>query len=360
MWRVIPMMIAVFSMLAAQHAYGQGSTGHMPDLNGYPYGSSVDADASTDDTDDTIDEAIQEGQLAQAAGIPPCNLICGDPSGDGAVTVTDSVLAQNYAAGLGNPTLCQQYAADVNSSGAVTVTDAVLIGQAAQGPLELTCKPGWLPTFSDEFNGTTLDTSKWNTLLGGSHTPGTNHGELQYYTDDSVTLSGGVLHLTGARRLMQGFNYTSGVIATEGKFSQLYGYFEIKAKVPAGNGFWPAFWMLPPTLWAPETDILEMKGSNPSKNYMTNHWSGGSNGGTYTGPNFSTSFHTFGVAWSAGSLTWYIDDVQRFQSTSHVSSVPMYLIANLAIGGTFPGNPDSSTPFPSSLDIDYIRAYRVR
>ena len=64
-------------------------------LLGRDQGSSVDADASTDDTDDTIDEAIQEGQLAQAAGIPPCNLICGDPSGDGAVTVTDSVLAQN-------------------------------------------------------------------------------------------------------------------------------------------------------------------------------------------------------------------------------------------------------------------------
>jgi beta-glucanase (GH16 family) len=81
-------------------------------------------------------------------------------------------------------------------------------------------------------------------------------------------------------------------------------------------------------------------------------------GSEWTGPNFSAGWHTFAVDWEPGSLTWYVDGVARFHTSNNVTSTPQYLVANLAVGGGWPGNPDATTPFPSSLQIDYIRVWQ--
>ncbi len=223
-------------------------------------------------------------------------------------------------------------------------------------------KKGWTLTFSDEFSGNALDTQKWTDMYPDSRTHG--NGEQQYYAPDGYRVSGGQLHLLAERRAMGGKPYTSGMVSSHDKFSQRYGLFEIRAKFPKGKGMWPAFWLLPATKqWPPEMDVLEILGHEMNKIYFTNHWrneTGGHEGfgGNWVGPDFSAAFHTISMEWTPTETIWYVDGVERFHTDKGVPHEPMYLIANLAVGGEWPGNPDATTPFPSSMDIDYIRAYQ--
>jgi beta-glucanase (GH16 family) len=221
---------------------------------------------------------------------------------------------------------------------------------------------GWNLTFSDEFNGTSFDTAVWDT----QYTFGcTNNDELECYQAGNVSVSGGQAHLTAKKQTVtsggQTFNYTSGLIQNKKSFTQTYGYFEARMKIPAGQGFWPAFWTLPSNnSWPPEIDITEILANNPNVTHMTLHWgsNNSSQGSTWTGPDFSQGFHVFAVDWEPGVVTWYVDGVQRYQiQSSNVPTIPMYLLVNLAVGGSWPGNPDSSTVFPNNMDIDYVRVY---
>lgn len=223
-------------------------------------------------------------------------------------------------------------------------------------------KPGWVLTFHDEFNGSSLDTSKWiDSYPHGARTH--NNGEQEYYSPTGYSVSGGQLHLTATRQPQGGMPYSSGMIASYSHFSQLYGWFEIRTKVPAGKGMWPAFWLLPANdTWPPEIDVLEILGNEPDKVYMTNHWGSWNDhhqhGVGWTGPDFSQGFHTFAIDWEPGLIVWYVDGIERARSTQGVPDIPMYVIANLAVGGDWPGDPDATTPFPASMDIDYIRVYK--
>jgi beta-glucanase (GH16 family) len=222
-------------------------------------------------------------------------------------------------------------------------------------------KPGWNLTFHDEFAESVLDRRYWADC--GAHGERT-HGddEQEYYAPDGYTLSGGCLHLNAERRAEGGKPYTSAMIQSYGHFAQVYGWFEIRAKFPAGKGMWPAFWLLPETgAWPPEIDVLEILGHQPNVVYMTNHWVTGTHqqkGASWTGPDFSQGFHTFAIDWEPGLIVWYVDGIERARSTSVVPAEPMYLVANLAVGGSWPGNPDAMTSFPASMDIDYIRVYQ--
>jgi len=240
---------------------------------------------------------------------------------------------------------------------------AFLVAPSAQAAPDKTAKPGWTLTFDDEFNGSKLDTAKWiDSYPDNSRTH--NNGEQEYYAPDGYAVSHGALHLKGERRPQGGMPYTSGMVASYGKFAQQYGWFEMRAKLPAGKGMWPAFWLLPADKnWPPEIDILEMLGHEPSKVYLTNHWQDAagkhqSHGENFVGPDFSRGFHTFAVDWEADSIVWYIDGTERSRSTEGIPTMPMYLLANLAVGGDWPGNPDATTPFPGLMDIDYIRVYQ--
>jgi len=237
----------------------------------------------------------------------------------------------------------------------------------------------WRLTFHDEFNGTALDRTKWSTTFPwGARTNGGNH-ELEYYSDNAFQVADGILRIQADKRPAQGFHYTSGIITSYASFALTYGYIEIRAKVPKGKGLWPSVWLAPTDqTWPPEIDILEIRGDKTDTNLMTNHYlrtppptptkimgdrfldvpKPAQINLHWTGPDFSQGFHTFGLEWSKGRLVWYIDGIERFQTSVGVPSQPMYLIANLAVGGDWSGSPDAVTPFPSYLDLAYIRVYQ--
>src|SRR5450432_2848941 len=137
----------------------------------------------------------------------------------------------------------------------------------------------WQLTFSDEFNGASLDTTKWGTQYPwGCH----NNDEQECYQAANATVSSGLLHLTAKQQTVSSggstYNYTSGMVQSSASFSQTYGYFEMRAQVPHGQGFWPAFWAMPADgNWPPEIDIIELgKGDDFNTARMTLHW--GTNG----------------------------------------------------------------------------------
>ena len=229
-------------------------------------------------------------------------------------------------------------------------------------------KPGWTLTFDDEFDGQKLDDKKWADHYYHGRTHG--NGEQEYYAPDGYELSGGLLRLIArpvpqtGRDKTQGKPYTSGMIEGSGKFAQRYGWFEIRCRVPRGKGYWPAFWLLPATRrWPPEIDVFEILGHEPSTVYFTTHWRDGQrrrqhDGHRWEGPDFSADFHTFAIDWEPGLIVWYVDGVERARTGKGVPDEPMYMTANLAVGGDWPGNPDAATHFPGYMDIDYIRVYQ--
>jgi beta-glucanase (GH16 family) len=219
-------------------------------------------------------------------------------------------------------------------------------------------------TFHDEFDGDALDRAKWRSDYwnGGG-------GEKQEYVNDdsrgNYILSGGTLKLRAKREAYAGKAYTSGIITTQGRFAQQYGVAEVRAKLPAGKGLWPAFWLLPnPTGWPPEIDVMENLGYNTHTVYMTLHYAGGESEAYYslpsTGPGFADGFHTFRMDWRPDAIAWYIDgqEVRRYAVAANIPAQPMFFLLDLAVGGNWPGDPDGSTVFPADFEIDYIRVWQ--
>ncbi len=181
---------------------------------------------------------------------------------------------------------------------------------------------------------------------------------------DPFSIDRGVLEITAqptpanAMMAAENYPYVSGLISTQPSFAQTYGYFEMRAELPRGKGLWPAFWMLPKDdSWPPEIDIVESIG-DPSRVYMTAHSKRGKSASieARVTPN---AFHTFAVSWDPQQLIWYIDGGEAGRvPTPRDMHKPMYMLANLAVGGNWSGPPDASTRFPAKLMIDYIRAYR--
>jgi beta-glucanase (GH16 family) len=163
---------------------------------------------------------------------------------------------------------------------------------------------------------------------------------------------------------VNGFEYVSGMISSHQKIAFQYGYAEMRARIPAGQGMWPAFWMMPDTGdWPPEIDVMEIIGSEIDRVYTTYHRMENdqliSLGSWWTGGDYSLDYHTYGVLWQPDRLVWYIDGVERYRTSDHVPAEPMYLIANLAVGGNWPGAPDNTTVFPADLEIDYIAVWQA-
>lgn len=224
--------------------------------------------------------------------------------------------------------------------------------------------------FQDEFNSTALS-STWSSCYYWRSSGCTNewNNELEVYLRENVSVANGQLRMTAKRQTATGylqngtpktFNYTSGMVSSEGKFSMLYGYLEFRAKVVKGRGLWPALWLMSSNrTWPPEIDVMEYIGSTPDRVHMTNHPKDASPAQSFThvGPDFSLDWHTYAIDWRPGSLTFIVDGVPRGTITSGVPSERMYLLANLAVGGNWPGSPDSSTPFPSTFAVDYVRVW---
>jgi beta-glucanase (GH16 family) len=242
-------------------------------------------------------------------------------------------------------------------------------------------------SFDDEFNslslwdggasGTWATNFWWAPTYGNGSTLSSN-GEQEWYINNLYpqtasaapwTVSNGTLTITAAKAAasiqpyIDNYQYTSGEINSYHSFSQTYGYFEMRAELPAGQGYWPAFYLLPENgAWPPELDVMEMLGNDPTTLYMTVHSNSTGthtqNGAAITVANMSTGFHTYGVDWEPDTITWYFDGQQVYQTATPPDlNTPMYIIADFAVGGYWPGMVDSTTPFPGQMQIDYIRAY---
>lgn len=245
----------------------------------------------------------------------------------------------------------------------------------------------WKLVWQDEFNGTSLDTGKWNVLIREN----SKHGELQYYLPDEVTVSDGILRISSHKRKYGSKEFTSGRLDTDGKFAPVYGRFEIRAKLPGGKGLWPAHWLYPQDRdwmmekamedavaggkerlipeerpWYSEIDIMEYLGHEPNTIYGTVHYCSfdgtrRSGSGTWRGKvDYSSDFHVYALEWEPDSIRWYVDDTLIYATTNGIPHKPHYLILNTAIGGSWPGDPDSTTVFPQYHDIDYVRYYQKK
>jgi len=244
----------------------------------------------------------------------------------------------------------------------------------------------WRLVWSDEFNGrnsSAVDATKWSFDIGGR---GWGNNELETYTSraSNAHVEDGSLVITVLKETFTGpdkmtRDHTSARLLTRKKFSQQYGRFEARIKIPFGQGIWPAFWMLGENIEAVhwpncgEIDIMENIGREPSTVHGTFHGPGYSGGkgvsAAYTLPNgekFADDFHIFAVEWEPNVIRFYADGKLYSRRTpadlpagaSWVFDHPFFLILNVAVGGGWPGNPDETTLFPQRMLVDYVRVYQ--
>ncbi|MGC9150897.1 MAG: family 16 glycosylhydrolase [Microbacter sp.] len=246
-------------------------------------------------------------------------------------------------------------------------------------PVRVDYNPSNIPsnlTWSDEFNGTTLDMTKWNFDLGQS---GWGNNELENYTNSNDSISNGILYiiakLVGPGQTVG--SYTSCRINTAGKESMTYGRIEVSAKLPVGKGTWPAFWMLGSDFgsigWpgCGEVDIMEEVGYDPGNIHGSIHtpssYGNTVNTGTKMVSSCSSQYHIYGVIWTPVAIRFYIDDPSNIYYTYNPATKnastwpfdnPCFIILNLAIGGNWGGvqGVDDSI-FPQYYSIDYVRVY---
>lgn len=265
------------------------------------------------------------------------------------------------------------------SSGSTSVAAVAAAPPPQQQSASSNIPGGYRQIFSEEFQSRSLNGSKWQSRYRWGPW-WTINNEQQFYVDRlndpdfghspfefdgehlTITASRTPSHLRGKANNK---DYLSGALTTYGKFKMRYGYVEMRARLPKGKGLWPAFWLLHNQEGGkrPEIDVVEMLGDTSNKVYQTYHyydnWSLRSTPSyQYWGSDFSQDFHTFGMKWEPGRITWYVDGKATHSfSDGNVADEDMYLLVNLAVGGSWPGSPDGSTSFPARLTIDYIRAY---
>ncbi|MBN8707793.1 MAG: hypothetical protein BGO12_06630 [Verrucomicrobia bacterium 61-8] len=234
----------------------------------------------------------------------------------------------------------------------------------------------WTLTFEDDFNGSTLDSSKWE--ASNSH-----FSKFFYYQKEKARVENGVLKLGAEKKAVEGREYISGQVTGFGKWAQSYGYFEVRVKLPTTRGFWPAFWLMPdrdvngPTdqqsIWnrnstkwgGMEFDILEhLSEWGPGRHNIAVHWDGygdqhqaWGDANIYYGPT-PDGWHVFGMLWEPGKLTWYIDGKKTAEwENPRVGSVPGHLLLSLQLGGWATKDIDLSK-IDETFDIDYVKVWQ--
>ncbi|XWN35990.1 MAG: glycoside hydrolase family 16 protein [Balneola sp.] len=245
----------------------------------------------------------------------------------------------------------------------------------------------WQLVWSEEFDGaagTSLDQAKWNFDLGtGAEIglPGWGNNELQFYTNrtENASLDGeGNLVITAREESFEGSNYTSARINTQDKLEITYGRIEARIQTPFGQGLWPAFWLLGTSqegeIWPQigEIDVMELRGQQPTVVASTVHGPGYSAGNgisddyVLTNSRFDTEFHVFAAEWFTDKIDFYVDGFLHHTVTKEeienagnewVFNDPFFLILNVAVGGNYVGSPNTSTRFPQTMLVDYIRVY---
>lgn len=243
----------------------------------------------------------------------------------------------------------------------------------------------WKLVWSDEFDGTTIDRSKWDYDIGDGCSIGLcgwGNNELQWYTNrtNNSFVQNGRLVIVALKEECQGKGYTSARMQTKHRGDWKFGLIKVRAKTPRGKGVWPAIWMLPTENtygnWpkSGEIDMMELRGQEPETVHLTAHfghlWNDKAQKGvTYTLPNgdFGDDFHEFSIEWKHNSIEWYIDGeklVTLIPSDTGSYIYPFnhqfHLVLNIAMGGEFGSQPDQTTPLPQRMEIDYVRVYQQR
>lgn len=223
--------------------------------------------------------------------------------------------------------------------------------------------------WSDEFNGSSVDGTKWNIDNGN---PGVNN-EQEFYQSPNAVVSGGNLVITARHETVGGQPYTSAKLNSSGKFNVQYGRVEARIQLPMVNGTWPAFWMLGSNIasvgWPNCGEIDIMEHVNVTNTILgTMHWNSG-NGHAQYGSSTTTNpgvFHIYAVEWNASSINWYVDNtlyctgnIANNVNNTGAFQLPFYLILNLAMGGDLPGNTIDNGSLPASMLVDYVRVYKA-
>jgi beta-glucanase (GH16 family) len=254
--------------------------------------------------------------------------------------------------------------------------DTIALHNGYFTPLEYN---GYELVWNDEFNGNSISSFNWSFDLGNGCPVncGWGNSELEYYKSENAWVADSVLTIEAREEIVGSNLYTSARMKTQTKVSFQYGRVDIRALLPKGQGIWPALWMLGNNIasvgWPKcgEIDIMEMVGGNGKENTVhgTIHYD--NNGHTYTGGSYTLSseyfynaYHVFTIIWDDSTIKWYVDDNLYHQenisdpgrSEFHQE---FFFILNLAVGGQWPGNPDSSTTFPQRMKVDYIRVFQA-
>jgi len=260
----------------------------------------------------------------------------------------------------------------VSSSSAMSSSSAEQSSSSSNVPVD----PNIL--WSDEFNGTAIDTSKW-TFEIGDHGWGNN--EWEYYTDraENAYVKDGILHIRANKEIFESAKYTSARMITKGKFSFFYGTIEARIALPVGKGIWPAFWMLGDNIdevnWPTcgEIDIIEAI-NDENVIYGTHHWSHngahaeyGNSTKDYYGTSYPmdiSQFHTYKMTWDKNAIAMYVDGF-KYQEIAIAEAGDMdtfhkkfFFILNVAVAGNWPGFEVDDTQFPTEMLVDYIRVYK--
>lgn len=302
-------------------------------------------------------------------------------------TVTESSSANNLSSSSLNviPSVVEESS---NSNEPISSSSVADIAQSSSADAPASSESAGLPTdtpadptafWSDEFNGTALDLTKWTYETGNS---GWGNNELQYYTDrtENTYVKDGILHIAAKKEDFETAKYTSARIITKGKFEFTYGTIEARIALPSGKGIWPAFWMLGKNIdqvsWPTcgEIDIIEAV-NDESVVYGTHHWAHegqhaeyGNSTKEYYGTSYPmdiTQFHNYKMTWDKKAITMYVDDFKYQEIAIEDATGEMgtfhkdfFFILNVAVGGTWPGFEIDDSQFPNEMLVDYIRVYK--
>ena len=243
--------------------------------------------------------------------------------------------------------------------------------------------PGWQLVWADEFDGSSIDSGKWEFEVNAW---GGGNNELQYYTDrvENAFVRDGCLSIVAKKEAYTGSegsrDYTSARLRSKDRGDWKYGRMEIRAKLPVGQGVWPAIWMLPTDnvygTWAAsgEIDIMEYLGQKPNEVFGTLHYGAKWPKNVHTGKSFTLrkgtfheDFHVFAIEWEEGEIRWYVDgEHYQTQTKWHTEEADFpapfdqrfHFVLNVAVGGNLPGSPDETTVFPQAMLVDYVRVYQ--
>jgi hypothetical protein len=241
--------------------------------------------------------------------------------------------------------------------------------------------PGEYPSmklaWGDEFDGAALNSASWTHEIGNGCSVGIcgwGNNELQVYTDktENLIVDNGKLVITA--RQEAGGGYTSARIKTENKRELKFGRIDVRAKLPKGQGLWPAIWMLGENIdivgWPScgEIDIMELRGGSPATvdgtvHYNSDGYKYNSSSTTLSSGDFSEKFHVFSIVWDFNTITWYVDnkEFKKFNNSNIASwpfNKPFFFIMNVAVGGNYGGPPNGTTVFPQQMTVDYIRVFQ--